>query len=234
MNLKSFALVLSIAAFVPEAVMAASGTADVDWSRASFTTVATEGSLTYTWSASSYVWSSANGAYDSNFVEPNLTASSANGSANASAAITPTSWNASSAVTPAGVFQVASSGGERGGNLNITGTGFLLVSVPYSLEVSTVGGGDSWAQALLRSYVSEGGYTTDRTANAYLSSWTGAATRTGVLHLALYSDGAYSGWLSSSVYSGANVAAVPEPESYAMMLSGLALFGVIARKRRRA
>jgi hypothetical protein len=59
----------------------------------------------------------------------------------------------------------------------------------------------------------------------------GAVCMTGTSESAYGSIGTMSGYPVSQVITA--VAAVPEPESYAMMLLGLAMMGVIARRRQR-
>jgi hypothetical protein len=60
------------------------------------------------------------------------------------------------------------------------------------------------------------------------------ATGTHTLTLGMYTDAASSGRFNATfddVVISANIAAVPEPESYAMLLAGLGLVSMIARRR---
>lgn len=66
----------------------------------------------------------------------------------------------------------------------------------------------------------------------------GASATVGVRDVDAYLNGRYLQWsnnqavLSSNSMISFNVSAVPEPESYAMMLAGLGLMGAVARRRK--
>ncbi len=153
-----------------------------------------------------------------------------NGNATATALMNTNTWTTQASVS-AGAFPAqANAVSQNWGALSVSGTGFLLIKVPYTLTVDRTGGGD--VSAFGQIYSSAAGTNSSLNAAVFLSNWDPVSSRSGVLNFALYSEGSYKGWLNVYTSAAANVAAVPEPESYSLMLCGLALMGVMARRRK--
>jgi PEP-CTERM motif len=102
----------------------------------------------------------------------------------------------------------------------VNGAGTTVLTL-LSLTSQTVGGG----------YGGSGGsgYGTGSVA----TTWTGAAPGTYRLEFLMQETTANSSTQSAAGIDNILVAAVPEPEIYAMMLAGLGLMGAVARRRRR-
>lgn len=129
---------------------------------------------------------------------------------------------------------------------SLSGAGVMVINVPYSIMVT----GDKYnyndygsaAMNIYASfYASDGSYSGSQSANRSFSSyWTGDTSYAGVFTLSVANSSSLLttfGSLNSSMsadaryYGDSYVPGVPEPETYAMMLAGLGLIGVIARRR---
>lgn len=229
MNWKIPTLMLGLAILAPSSAMAASASATFDWSQAAFLTY---GNISYTWDTTNVVSGWAYGSYDSDTGALPLSASAAAGGASASATQSQASWSANASATHAGDRAYANS--NRYGNVSISGNGVLVITVPYTISVSAVGGGSSWSEVQIGSDNYNGANSSGNYAWVQLSSDAGTRSSAGLLSLALYSPSGYAGRLYAQAMASAHVPAVPEPSSYAMMLSGLALVGALARRQKRS
>lgn len=133
-------------------------------------------------------------------------------------------------------------------SFSLSGAGVLVISVPYSIEVT---GNRSNYDTYSRAYMnisgnyssSDGSFSGNENANkSFYSYSTGDKSYSGMFTMAVANPGGgitTSGYLNTSLSTNAYanqysyVPGVPEPDSYAMMLAGLAMIGSVIRRRMR-
>lgn len=255
-------LLVSLLAVLPvgSAVAATSASASLDWNALTFTIIDTNPldglTPTLTWTspfsqAYSYGYNTATGEhqYDSPYaydfstpLSSGLSFSNAGGNVSVNAASLSASSAASAAVAGSGggVFVQEYATGQ--GSFTLSGAGIAYISLPYSISVHGTGGDVaeySTASAYLYGYASSpAGSSTSYSGNQQLVSYSvGDASQTGNLGFALTnfsSTASVSGNVFAYAYttSQAPIAAVPEPQSYAMLLAGLGMVAAVARRRR--
>lgn len=151
------------------------------------------------------------------------------------------------ALAPTTGYSYGSSGASASfsASFKLSGAGVMVVSVPYLLSV-TGGGVYNWnnysyANANINSSfrASDGSFSGSESANkSFRSYYDGNKTYSGIYTFSvanpndlIFTSGSLSASLSSNAYT--SVAAVPEPETYAMMLAGLGMIGSVMRRRTR-
>ncbi len=141
----------------------------------------------------------------------------------------------------------ASSSGTRSENFTFDGPGVLTVTVPYTISLS--GETSSYCyycynydhasvsgSASFNSYVDNGNSSTHSNASFSLHNYYGtppSQSQSGTLVFGIFASGAGNGSLNVNLdlSTRSPVSAVPEPESYAMLLAGLGLMGTMVRRR---
>jgi hypothetical protein len=137
----------------------------------------------------------------------------------------------------------ASSSGNRSESFSFDGPGVLTVTVPYTLSIS---GGDPYnyydsvsasvnANASFYGYGDNGSFNSYSNASFALNSYYDPSlqSQSGNLVFGIFAAGPGSGTLSIDLgaSTGGFVSSIPEPQSYAMLLAGLALMGAVVRRR---
>jgi len=139
--------------------------------------------------------------------------------------------------------------GSTHASFKLSGAGVLIITVPYSLDVTGLKSVDYYTKGragvnLSATYsASDGSYSGSDYASKYFDSYyNGDQSFSGLFVMSLANPGGSvttSGVLNTSLYANAYAAAnpgvvpgVPEPETYAMMLVGLALIGGVTRYRK--
>lgn len=138
----------------------------------------------------------------------------------------------------------ASSSGNRSENFSFDGPGVLTVTIPYTLNITGGETFDYWNSTSASVYASayfsgsdeNGNYDSSSNASFSLSSYYGNSpdSQSGNLVFGIFAAGPGSGSLNFNINASTGdyyVPAIPEPESYAMLLAGLGLIGMIARRR---
>lgn len=137
--------------------------------------------------------------------------------------------------------QIAANAYSNAGYLSVTGDGYLLFSVPYQLSVTSDPSQEAyeWGSASFNFVISAS--SSDVIHNTVLvdgrvdTSYSVLQASSGNLTAAYVHVGPETQYAQIFAYADANVsstlAPVPEPESYAMLLAGLALMGTVARRR---
>lgn len=136
----------------------------------------------------------------------------------------------------------ASSSGSRSEYFSFDGPGMLTVTVPYTLSITGGDTFDYWdsasasvnASANFYGYENNGSFNSYSNASFALNSYYGESSQSqsGNLVFGIFAAGPGSGSLNFDIHAGAGgVGMIPEPESYAMLLAGLGLIGMIVRRR---
>ncbi|SOD41492.1 PEP-CTERM sorting domain-containing protein [Nitrosovibrio sp. Nv4] len=136
----------------------------------------------------------------------------------------------------------ASSSGSRGEYFSFDGPGVLTVTVPYTLSLTGGDTFDYWdstsasinASANFYGYENNGSFNSYSNASFDLSSYYGESpqSQSGNLVFGIFAAGPGSGSLNFDIHASARgVGMIPEPESYAMLLAGLGLMGLVVRRR---
>lgn len=138
---------------------------------------------------------------------------------------------------------VVSSSGTRSVEFSFDGPGMLTVSVPYTISLT---GATSVCcnadDAAVKGTASFNSFADGRSSNSSsnvsfsINSFgdLSSTSRSGNLVFGIVASDAGTGSLSVGINATANgtVGAVPEPESYAMLLAGLGLMGAVVRRRK--
>lgn len=126
---------------------------------------------------------------------------------------------------------------QLGGTATLDPFSEMVIRVPYALTITASNQAGEWANAgvwLTAIRNADGSQWLTSQAN-WSSGWTYSTfSDTGKLGLLLSNTTATPQTFSVNAYASANagtVAAVPEPETYSMMMAGLGLLGFVARKR---
>lgn len=140
----------------------------------------------------------------------------------------------------------ASSSGSRTGSFFIDAPGALTVSIPYTISIT---GGEPYdyfnsasatvsGSASFNGYGENGSFNSSSNASFSLNSYSGLSSQSqsGNLVFGIFAGGPGSGALGfnfnlSALAPISSVSPVPELQSYAMLLAGLGLMGVIIRRR---
>ncbi|SEM83030.1 PEP-CTERM protein-sorting domain-containing protein [Nitrosospira multiformis] len=136
----------------------------------------------------------------------------------------------------------ASSSGSRSENFSFDGPGVLTVTVPYTLNITGGETFDYWNSTSASVYASayfsgsneNGNFNSNSNASFSLSSYyeNSPDSQSGTLVLGIFAAGPGSGSLSFNTSASlGSPSIIPEPESYALILAGLGLIGMIVRLR---
>lgn len=139
---------------------------------------------------------------------------------------------------------VVSSSGTRSVEFSFDGPGVLSFSVPYSISLIGATSGccnfdaaSVSGSATFSSYRSGGSSNSSSNASFSINSFgdLSSTSRAGNLVFGIVASDAGTGSLNVSFSTSANgaVGVVPEPESYAMLMAGLGLMGVVIRRRKK-
>ncbi|PTQ79185.1 putative secreted protein with PEP-CTERM sorting signal [Nitrosospira multiformis] len=136
----------------------------------------------------------------------------------------------------------ASASGYRTENFTFDGPGVLTVTIPYTLNIT---GGEQYnyydstsasvsASANFYGYEDNGSFNSYSNASFSLNSYYGESpdSKSGNLVFGIFAAGPGSGSISFNMNAAmGSPSMIPEPESYAMLLAGLGLIGMIVRRR---
>jgi len=136
----------------------------------------------------------------------------------------------------------ASASGYRTEHFTFDGPGVLTVTIPYTLNIT---GGEQYnyygsssasvsASADFYGYEGNGSFNSYSNASFSLDSYYGESpdSKSGNLVFGIFAAGPGSGSISFNMdASVSSPGMIPEPESYAMLLAGLGLIGMIVRRR---
>ena len=138
----------------------------------------------------------------------------------------------------------ASSSGTRSENFSFDGPGVLTVTIPYTLNITGGETFDYWDSNSASVYASayfngsdENGYfDSSSSASFSVSSYYGDSpdSQSGNLVFGIFAAGPGSGSLNFNINASTGdsyIPPIPEPESYAMLIAGLGLIGMIVRRR---
>lgn len=142
-----------------------------------------------------------------------------------------------------------SSSGDRTVNFSFDGPGVLTVTVPYTISLTgdPSGSGCYYCYNYDRASVSGHASFNSHAGNGNSSSYSDASfslnnnywdsspeSQSGTLVFGIFASGAGNGSLGVNFDLSAraqNINPIPEPESYAMLLAGLGLMGLVVRRR---
>ena len=245
--LTSFFLGLSQITLAADTVTPVTATAIIDWSHLQLsvsgvtdtvpTVVFSNYGTTLNSSSSSSGGSQSHSATRNNWTRAEQTATNTEGStANGSAS--PTIFSGTADAVGSG--SMANSSGSRSLDFSFDGPGVLTVTVPYAIsltgsgldccnfDTASVSGNMSFDN-----YMSGGSAYANSNVSFSLNSYEGLTSQYGNLVFGIVAGGAGTGSLSAGFNLSTNgVGVVPEPESYAMFLSGLGIMGAVIRRRR--
>ncbi|ODT82583.1 MAG: hypothetical protein ABS69_05010 [Nitrosomonadales bacterium SCN 54-20] len=136
----------------------------------------------------------------------------------------------------------ASASGYRTENFTFDGPGVLTVTIPYTLNIT---GGEQYnyygsssasvsASANFYGHEDNGSFNSYSNASFSLGSYYGESpdSKSGNLVFGIFAAGPGSGSISFNMNTSVgSPSMIPEPESYAMLLAGLGLIGMIVRRR---
>lgn len=137
----------------------------------------------------------------------------------------------------------ASASGYRTENFTFDGPGVLTVTIPYTLNIT---GGEQYnyygsssasvsASANFYGHEDNGSFNSYSNASFSLGSYYGESpdSKSGNLVFGIFAAGPGSGSISFNMNTSVGgPSMIPEPDSYAMLLAGLGLIGMIVRRRR--
>jgi hypothetical protein len=137
-----------------------------------------------------------------------------------------------------------SSSGTRSVGFSFDGPGMLTLSVPYTISLTGItyvccnfDTASVSGSASFNSYTNGGSSNSSSSASFSIDSYANlsSTSRAGNLVFGIVASDAGTGSLSVGFNASSNgaVGAVPEPESYAMLLAGLGLMGAIVQRRKK-
>jgi hypothetical protein len=251
--LGAIAIGMNHTATAADTVEPITATADIDWSKLQLTATGVDESVPTVQyrdqhtSVSSNAWS--NTSSETNFRSVNNWTDTAQTNADAgtayASAIASTLDFSGAAVS--GESGNANSSGNRSVNFSLDGPGVLTVTVPYTLTLTGDTSGCYYcygdrasvsANASFHSYGDNG--SSDSYSNTsfslYNDYWHASPdSQSGTLVFGIFASGAGTGSLTFNfdlAAGGGSVNPIPEPESYAMLLAGLGLIGMMVRRRK--
>jgi hypothetical protein len=139
---------------------------------------------------------------------------------------------------------VVSSSGTRSVEFSFDGPGVLTFSVPYTISLTgatssccNVDTASVNGTANFSNFTNGGSANSGSSASFSISSYgdLSSTSRAGNLVFGIVASDAGTGSLSVAfnAYANGTVGAVPEPESYAMLLAGLGLMGAVVQRRKK-
>ena len=231
---------VATASFVPAAFAASnSSEATIDWNNASYTLYAGTGTIdfsTFSSYSSSYAYVY-DGSVFQNFSGNPLAVGGLSGSGNVVSGKMTASTSANYAAYD-GYQDYINAYSQTLGSISLDAGAIVTFAVPFTVSVTASNAGpNEWASATAYWSLSDNsGYSTSSQKYIYANQWQASNSYSGILYLTFQnnSGGTQNYSLSAEVYTsaGSSIAAVPEPETYAMLLAGLGMVGMIARRRR--
>jgi hypothetical protein len=242
---------LSQGALAVENLTPVTATAIIDWSKLQLSvtgvteTVPTVGFSNYNTSLSSS--STSVGGNESHSVTRNDWTSTAHTNTSAGASLAnglASSETFSGTASAVETGSVESSSGTRSVEFSFDGPGMLTLSVPYTISVtgatsSCCNFDTASVNGSANFYSSTNGGASNSSSSASFSIGSygdlSSTSRAGNLVFGIVASDAGTGSLSVGFNAWANgaVGAVPEPESYAMLLAGLGLMGAVVKRRKK-
>jgi hypothetical protein len=253
-----FAFMLgALSAGVNQAVMAAdatepvTATATIDWSRLQLSVTGVNGSSPTVQyenqhtSLDSNAWTNAASETNSKNISNWTSTAQTTADAGTTYANAVASTLDFSGVAVSGESGNANSSGNRSLDFSFDGPGVLTVTVPYTLTLT----GDTrncyycyGDYASVSAYADFYSYTDNGSADSHSNAsfslyndyWhSSPESQSGTLVFGIFASGAGTGSLAFNFdLSTQSISPIPEPESYAMLLAGLGLMGMMVRRRK--